>query len=67
MGKTSTASKNKYNAKAYDRVNVTFKKGEKEVISNYAKSQGLSLNAYINKLILIDMGDKLEATTNEND
>ena len=59
MGKTSTASKNKYNAKAYDRVNITFKKGKKEVISNYAKSQGLSLNAYINKLISDDMGDKL--------
>ena len=67
MGKTSTASKNKYNAKAYDRVNVTFKKGKKEIIANYAKSQGLSLNSYINKLISIDMGDKLEETTHEND
>jgi predicted HicB family RNase H-like nuclease len=61
MSKTSTASKNKYNAKAYDRVNITFKKGKKEVISNHAKSQGLSLNAYINKLISDDMGDKLNA------
>jgi len=63
MSKTSTASKNKYNAKAYDRVNITFKKGKKEVISNHAKSQGLSLNAYINKLISDDMGDKLNADT----
>jgi len=68
MSKTSTASKNKYNAKAYDRVNITFKKGKKEIIANYAKKQGLSLNAYINKLILTDMGEAFDAVdTASND
>ena len=55
MGKPATTSKNKYNAKAYDRVNITFKKGEKDIIKAYAESKGMSLNGYINKLIKDDM------------
>ena len=42
---------NKYIAKAYDRVNLTMPKGDKERVRAYAESKGLSLNAYINKLI----------------
>ena len=37
MGKTSSAVKNKYNAKAYDRINLTMPKGKKEVIQNHAE------------------------------
>ena len=55
MGKASTASKNKYNLKAYDRVNLTMPKGMKEQVKQYAEAQGLSLNGYINKLIEQDM------------
>lgn len=55
MGKTSTASKQKYNEKAYDRIALTVKKGQREVIRARAESLGLSLNAYINKLIEEDM------------
>lgn len=55
MGKTSTASKNKYNAKAYDRINLTVQKGQREAIRAYAEAQGLSVNGYINKLIEQDM------------
>ncbi len=44
MGKTSTASKNKYNEKAYDRVNLILKKGQKDVIKQRAESKGTSLN-----------------------
>lgn len=55
MGKTSTASKNKYNAKAYDRINLIVPKGDKETIKARAEELGLSLNAYINKLIRDDM------------
>ena len=55
MGKTSTASKNKYNAKAYDQLRVIVKKGDKDKIKAHAESLGLSLNAYINKLIEEDM------------
>lgn len=55
MGKTSTASKNKYNAKAYDQLRVNVKKGERDKIKAYAESKGMSLNGYINDLIKKDM------------
>ena len=58
MGKTSTASKQKYNDKAYDRIALTVKKGEKDIIKAYAESKGMSLNGYINKLIKDDMENK---------
>ena len=59
MGKTSTATKNAWNAKAYDQLRVIVKKGQKEQIQAHAASKGMSLNAYINALIAADMGDKL--------
>lgn len=62
MGTSSTAAKNRYNRKSYDRVNITFPKGKKDIIASYAKSQGLSLNRYINKLIDEDM----KKSENEN-
>lgn len=58
-GKTSTASRNKYNAKAYDRLNLVVPKGQREQIQEYAKEHGMSLNGYINSLIKADMGDRL--------
>lgn len=51
MGKTSSAVKNKYNAKAYDRINLTMPKGKKEVIQNHAEECGESTNAFINRAI----------------
>ena len=58
-GRTSAASHNKYNAKAYDRINLVVHKGQKEQIQEYAKEKGMSLNAYINALIQADMGEHL--------
>lgn len=55
MGKTSSAVKNKYNSKAYDRIALSVKKGQRDIIRQYAESKGLSLNGYINKLISDDM------------
>lgn len=37
MGKTSTASKNKWNSENYDRVNLTMPKGQKDKLK---KSRG---------------------------
>ena len=51
MGKTSSAVKNKYNAKAYDRINLTMPKGKKEVIQNHAEERAESTNAFINRAI----------------
>lgn len=51
-GKTSTASKTKYNAKAYDEIKVRVHKGEKEEIKAFAASNGMSLNEFITTAIL---------------
>ena len=49
-GKTSAASKNKYIAKAYDRVNLILRKDSpqnKAAVQAAADAAGESLNAYI--------------------
>ncbi len=51
MGKTSAAVKNKYAAKAYDRIQLVVKKGKKAEIKAYAEEQGYSLNSFINEAI----------------
>lgn len=53
--KASNKAVQKYSAKTYDQIKVLVKKGEREEIKNYAESQGMSLNGYINKLIKDDM------------
>ena len=50
-GKTSAASKNKWNEKAYDRINLTVPKGKKDKIKEYAESKGESVNGFINRAI----------------
>lgn len=37
----------KYNAKAYDRIELKVKKGQKSLIQEVAAQQGQSLNGYI--------------------
>ena len=51
MGKTSSAVKDRYNAKAYDEMKVRVAKGNKEQIQAHAEAQGESLNAFINRAI----------------
>lgn len=55
MGKASTASKNKYNLKAYDRIGLMLPKGMKEQCKAVAEAKGMSLNGYITKLIEEDI------------
>ncbi len=59
MGKTSTASKAKYNAKAYDRINIAVPKGTKAKVQALAEACGESVNGYINRIIkkAIEEGD----------
>jgi predicted HicB family RNase H-like nuclease len=47
MGKTSSAVKRKYNDKAYDRIVLSVRKGEKDKLKAKAESQSKSLNQYI--------------------
>lgn len=51
MGKSQTKAKNKYNAKAYDRISVNVKKGMKDEWKSEADKQGLSLNAFIEQAV----------------
>ncbi|MBP3659868.1 MAG: antitoxin [Oscillospiraceae bacterium] len=45
----------RYNKKAYDRINVIVKKGQREVIKAFAASQGKSLNRFICDAIAFQM------------
>lgn len=51
MGKTSSAVKNKYNSKAYDRITIVVPKGDKIKISDFASTNGESVNAFIKRAI----------------
>lgn len=47
----STAAKNRYNAKNYDRINTVVPKGRKAELQAHADQQGESLNGFINRAI----------------
>jgi predicted DNA binding CopG/RHH family protein len=57
----------KYMAKSYDEVTFRVRKGQRSLIKSYAKAKGLSLNAYINKLVADDMGEALTVGTSQAD
>lgn len=42
---------NKWMAKAYDRINLTLPKGQKEVVQAHAQRMGESTNAFIGRAI----------------
>lgn len=56
MGKTSATVKNRYNAKAYDRVSIMLPKGLKQAVEAHAKRRGESVNGLVNALLRADMG-----------
>ena len=58
--KTSAAVKNRYNNKAYDRINLVVPKGQKDLIKARAEANGEKVNAYINRLIAEDMARENE-------
>ena len=47
---------NKYNAKAYDRINIAIPKGKKDIIKAAADAVSESINAYINTAVDMRMG-----------
>ena len=54
MAKNSEArikANNKYNDKAYDRINIAVPKGNKAILQEVANRYGLSVNGYLNRLI----------------
>lgn len=56
MGKTSATVKNRYNAKAYDRIQIVVPKGQKAAVEAHASSKGESVNGLVNTLLRQDMG-----------
>ena len=55
MSNTSAAVRNKWNAKNYDRINVTVPKGMRDMISRYAEGQGVTVNQLINTLLASEL------------
>lgn len=51
MGRTSSAVKDRYNAKAYDNITLRVFKGEKEKIKEHAEARGESVNGFIARAI----------------
>ena len=45
------AYNNKFISEAYDRINLTVKKGKKDIIKEHAAAQGESVNEYIGRAI----------------
>lgn len=46
-----TRASNKYNAKAYDRLNIMVYKGQREIIKTHAEEHGESINGFVNRAI----------------
>ena len=66
-GKTSAAAKNRYNAKAYDRITLLVPKGSKEQLAEAARAKGQSVNSYITSLIRADMPELFSTPSNERE
>jgi len=49
--KAQSRANQKYNAKAYDRIEISVPKGNKAVIMAAAAAESMSVNAYIKKAI----------------
>ena len=49
--KARIAANNRYNAKAYDRINIAVPKGDKDIIKDHAESKGESINGFVNRAI----------------
>lgn len=49
--KAQQKAQNKWIAKAYDRINLTVPKGQKDLIQAHAEAQGESTNGFINRAI----------------
>lgn len=51
MGTARTKAQNKYISKAYDRIALVVRKGDKDVIQSHAEQRGESLNGFVNRAI----------------
>lgn len=49
--KARIEANNRYNAKAYDRINIAVPKGQKGIIKAHAEQNGESINGFVNRAI----------------
>lgn len=61
ISKAQQKAVNKYVKNNYDRINVTFPKGQKEIITQAATAAGESVNGYIKKAV----DQRMERESNE--
>ena len=61
-GTPQTRAKNKYNAKAYDRIAQQVKKGRKDIIKAHAEQNGESIIGFVNRAI----GEAMQRETENN-
>lgn len=54
--KTSSAVKQRYNEKAYDRLAITIPKGQKQAVDAHAKQIGTTVNGLVNGLLRAELG-----------
>lgn len=50
----------RYNKKAYDRINIIVRKGQRQIIKDFAASQGKSLNRFILDAVEKEMNKETE-------
>lgn len=55
MAERKAKWQNDYIARAYDRINLTVPKGDKEIIQAHAQAHGESVNGFLNRAILETM------------
>ena len=58
--KAHIKASNKFIAKAYDRVNLTLPKGQKDVVQAHAAKRGESVNGFIGRAITETMKRDIE-------
>lgn len=56
MSKTSSAVKNRYAQKAYDRLHIIIPKGMKDKVNEYAKDNNTTINTMVNELLRKEVG-----------
>ncbi len=58
----------RYNKKAYDRINIIVPKGQRQIIKDFAASQGKSLNRFICEAIERQMrpAQEIQSKTEED-
>ena len=61
--KARIEANNRYNAKAYDRINIAVPKGQKDIIKAHAESKGESINGFVNRAIDEKMQRETESGT----